>query len=113
MLRTLLAAAFRRAWRVVVLVAFIGFAAGILLFSVIDPATLISPIATAPQPVAAAILSAIIALVTLNVCGFFAFIGITRRNLRITAALDNMTQGLCMFDANARLIICNERYLEM
>ena len=36
-----------------------------------------------------------------------------RRNLRISAALDNMTQGLCMFDGATRLILCNERYLEM
>ena len=37
----------------------------------------------------------------------------SRRNLRISAALDNMTQGLCMFDSDARLILCNERYLDM
>src|SRR6185312_7270816 len=28
-------------------------------------------------------------------------------------ALNNMTQGLCMFDDQARLVLCNERYLEM
>jgi methyl-accepting chemotaxis protein len=35
------------------------------------------------------------------------------QNADISAALDNMTQGLCMFDGATRLIICNERYLEM
>lgn len=29
------------------------------------------------------------------------------------AALDNMAQGLCMFDANHRLITCNRRYAEL
>ena len=28
-------------------------------------------------------------------------------------ALNNMSQGLCMFDADANLLVCNERYLEM
>jgi len=31
-------------------------------------------------------------------------------NLRLDAALENMTHGLCMFDANKRLVICNKRY---
>ena len=33
--------------------------------------------------------------------------------LRFNAALNNMIQGLCMFDAEQRLIVCNTRYLEM
>jgi diguanylate cyclase (GGDEF)-like protein/PAS domain S-box-containing protein len=32
---------------------------------------------------------------------------------RLTTALDNMSQGLCMFDGDLRLILCNQRYLEM
>ncbi|MPZ38896.1 MAG: PAS domain-containing protein [Rhizobiales bacterium] len=35
------------------------------------------------------------------------------RNTRLAAALDNMTQGLCMFDESERLILCNQPYLEM
>jgi len=31
----------------------------------------------------------------------------------LEAALNNMSQGLLMFDAEARLLICNRRYLEM
>jgi diguanylate cyclase (GGDEF)-like protein len=34
-------------------------------------------------------------------------------NDHIDAALQNMSQGLCMFDGSGRLIICNERYLRM
>jgi diguanylate cyclase (GGDEF)-like protein/PAS domain S-box-containing protein len=32
---------------------------------------------------------------------------------RFSAALDNMSQGLCMFDAGQRLIICNDRYIDL
>jgi diguanylate cyclase (GGDEF)-like protein/PAS domain S-box-containing protein len=31
-------------------------------------------------------------------------------NKQMVAAINNMSQGLCMFDADARLVICNERY---
>ncbi len=35
------------------------------------------------------------------------------QNLRFDAALKNMPHGLCMFDRNERLTVCNERYGEM
>src|SRR5262249_57139426 len=36
-----------------------------------------------------------------------------RQNHRLDAALNNMSQGLCMFDKTAQLVFCNQRYLEM
>ena len=35
------------------------------------------------------------------------------QNARFEAALDNMTQGLCMFDANSQLLVNNRRFVEM
>jgi diguanylate cyclase (GGDEF)-like protein/PAS domain S-box-containing protein len=35
------------------------------------------------------------------------------RNIQLDAALNNMSQALCMFDSNARLIICNGRYARL
>ncbi len=32
------------------------------------------------------------------------------QNLRFVAAVNNMSQGLCMFDTEQRLVICNEQY---
>ena len=34
-------------------------------------------------------------------------------HLQLDAALNNMVQGLCMFDADQRLLLCNDRFLEM
>ena len=34
-------------------------------------------------------------------------------NLLLDTALNNMSQGLCMFDAEARLVVCNRRYIAM
>ncbi len=35
------------------------------------------------------------------------------KNRHFDAALNNMIQGLCMFDKEQRLIVCNRRYLDM
>src|SRR5262249_60636852 len=35
------------------------------------------------------------------------------QNLLFNTALTNMSQGLVMFDAQGRVIICNQRYLDM
>jgi len=35
------------------------------------------------------------------------------QNRRLSTALGNMSQGLCMFDAQARVVVRNPRYLEM
>jgi diguanylate cyclase (GGDEF)-like protein len=38
---------------------------------------------------------------------------LTLEKLRLDTAVGNMTQGLLLFDASQRLIICNRRYIEM
>ncbi|MDH3582446.1 MAG: PAS-domain containing protein, partial [Hyphomicrobiales bacterium] len=35
------------------------------------------------------------------------------QNQRFDAALNNMSQGLCMFDGDQRLIVCNQRYASL
>ena len=35
------------------------------------------------------------------------------QNSRFDAALNNMSQALCMIDADQRLIVCNVRFLEL
>ena len=39
--------------------------------------------------------------------------GAQMHNGRMRVALNNMSQGLCMFDRNERLVVCNQRYMEM
>jgi diguanylate cyclase (GGDEF)-like protein len=38
---------------------------------------------------------------------------LARINMQFDAALSNMTQGLCMFDGQKRLVVWNERYAEL
>ena len=35
------------------------------------------------------------------------------RNFQFDTAINNMSQGLCFFDADHKLIVCNERFLEL
>ena len=35
------------------------------------------------------------------------------QKILLDAALENMSQGLCMFDADGRIVLCNERYATM
>jgi diguanylate cyclase (GGDEF)-like protein len=36
-----------------------------------------------------------------------------QQKFQLDAALENMSQGLCMFDAKQRLVVCNKRYAEL
>jgi diguanylate cyclase (GGDEF)-like protein len=38
---------------------------------------------------------------------------LANQNMRFEAAVNNMSQGLCMFDREERLVICNSRYAAM
>ena len=59
-----------------------------------------------------AMLAAALAIFIFLLAGFFH-----RRagaqNQRLSTAIDNMSQGLCMFDAQTRIVLRNRRYLEM
>ncbi len=35
------------------------------------------------------------------------------QSMRLKAAVENMTQGLCMFDKDSRLVVCNDTYTKM
>jgi diguanylate cyclase (GGDEF)-like protein/PAS domain S-box-containing protein len=38
---------------------------------------------------------------------------VREQKLQLDSAVNNMTQGLCMFDASTRIVLCNQRFLEM
>jgi len=38
---------------------------------------------------------------------------LAEQSMRLNAAVENMTQGLCMFDKDGRLLICNDTYVKM
>jgi len=78
-----------------------------------DPTREITRFSIPPMTLALAIATTAIIVLSISLAGAFIDRRLRERNQQLAAALDNMTQGLCMFDGDARLIICNERYLQM
>jgi methyl-accepting chemotaxis protein len=111
--RTSFSSALRRDWRTAMLAIAACAGIAVLLVGLTNPARVLALIAGATPAVAVLAVSALAAMTILGVAALIALIGTMRRNLRVSAALDNMTQGLCMFDGSARLILCNEPYLDM
>jgi len=63
---------------------------------------------------AAAVLAALLFLAAIfGIPPTLGWVRARRQNRRYAMALDHMTQGLCMVDAKARVILCNERYIKM
>jgi diguanylate cyclase (GGDEF)-like protein len=67
------------------------------------------------SPIALAIVIASLASMILGVCLAAAAADrrLARKNFQLDAALHNMGQGLAMFDATEKLVICNSRFIEM
>jgi methyl-accepting chemotaxis protein len=67
-------------------------------------------VSTLSQSALAAVAIAMLAMAITATVAAFRY---RARNALMTIALDNMTQGICMFDKNERLVICNQRYIEI
>ena len=78
-----------------------------------DPTRTITRFSIPPMVLALVIAALATGLLSVSLAGGFIDRRLREQNLQLASALDNMTQGLCMFDASTRLIICNEQYLQM
>ncbi len=102
-----------RSWPLVVLAGAIGFVAGFLAFLGYGSGWIAALLGEDSPAVAGTIMALPFALGAAAVAGLFATGRRRAQSRLLRAALNNMTQGLCMFDSTARLVLCNERYLEM
>jgi methyl-accepting chemotaxis protein len=60
-----------------------------------------------------ALLAALAAQFVMSLTGAALTYRLNRENGHVRTALDSMAQGLCMFDAAERLVVCNTQYYEM
>ena len=102
-----------RNWVLVVAAGAIGFCSGVAGYLTFGAAWIVAMLTQAPGPVACVMVALPFALGAAAVAGLFANSRRRTQSRLLRAALNNMTQGLCMFDGAARLTLCNERYLEM
>jgi methyl-accepting chemotaxis protein len=99
-----------RNWRPIAAIGAAGFAFSFALFRSYLPigiwlgfTGIFAPIVCAT--IAAALVVTLVALVMTR--------ALHAQSRRMGAALDNMSEGLCMFDAGERLVVCNRRYREL
>ena len=98
-------------WRLLVLIGLAVFASSFALFHYALPVA--DWITSTSEPVASAFLAGLTGILAMVFAVVFAAQGLQVRNVRMGVALNNMSQGLCMFDGNERLVISNQRYVEI
>ena len=78
-----------------------------------DPTRLMEQTSLSPTVLAWAIANFTAAVLALCLAGAFAERRLRERDLRLATALNNLSQGVVLFDATERLVVCNDRYIEM
>jgi methyl-accepting chemotaxis protein len=100
-----------RDWRLLLLIGALCFAASLVLFTTVLPVGAL--MASAPARAVALFCAGLTAVLAMAFAALFLVRRLRVHNQRMRVALDNMSQGLCMFDGNERLVVCNQRYTEM
>jgi len=104
---------FKRAARLVTLVGLAAFAGSFAVLMLLSADSITEMMSAIPDTVLAAVLAAIIAQFAMSVAGAVLTWHQALENQRMRKCIDSMAQGLCMFDAGERLIVCNPQYYEM
>jgi methyl-accepting chemotaxis protein len=78
-----------------------------------DPTRMITSLSLSPTSLALAVASAAISILSMSLVSALADRRVSDKSLLLNTVLNNMTQGVVMFDDHERFIICNDRYLEM
>jgi methyl-accepting chemotaxis protein len=78
-----------------------------------DPTRVINVFSLPPTSLAMAIAGVATAMLSVSLAGAFVDGRIREQSGLVSAALENMSQGVTMFDASARLVLINDRYREL
>src|SRR5262249_26310220 len=77
------------------------------------PTRVITAFSLSPGSLAITVASAAMAILGMSLVGAFTDRRLDANSQLLATALNNMTQGVVMFDRAERLLVCNDRYLEM
>src|ERR1700722_18825725 len=78
-----------------------------------DPTQHIRPFSLDPGALALAVAGAAILILGLSLAGALADRRVQERGQQFVNAVNNMSHGIVMFDASERLVVCNDRYMQM
>ena len=99
-----------RRWRVPLVLALGSAICGIATTRLLDASEGYGWVAAPSPKLANATFGAIVCMAMI---GLFAIGHLMRQKNQITSALDNMSEGLAMFDSTGRLVLFNSRYAKM
>jgi methyl-accepting chemotaxis protein len=102
-----------RQWGLVISAGAAGLAAGVAGFILFGVDEIVRALSAVPGLAAGALLCVLLALAGVGIGALLALAQERRNGFLSRIALNNMTQGLSMFDGAARLVLCNTRYIEM
>jgi len=78
-----------------------------------DPTLTLTALSLSPASLAVAIASIAVAILGMSLISAFADRRLDEKGRLLALAMNNMSQGVVMFDAAGHLVVCNERYLLM
>ena len=102
-----------RNWPLVLIAGGAGCALGIAVFAFCGASWIVAALIEAPTPIAALVVGLPFGFGAAAIAGLFVNNRRRKQTRLFRAALNNMTQGLCMFDSAARLVLCNQVYIDM
>ena len=113
MFKLFFSATFKRAAWLVALFGLASFASSFGLLIVFAPGWAAATIPTMSATSLTAVAAAVVAQVAMSLIGAALLRHQSREIEQIRTAMDSMAQGLCMFDAAERLVVCNAQYYKM
>lgn len=113
MYRIFLLITFRRAARLVVLVGLASFALSFFLLTTFAHGWAATIVPIIPQTALTAIVAAVVTQIAMSATGLMLTRHQSREIKQLRTAVDSMAQGMCMFDENERLVVCNTQYYQM
>src|SRR5208283_1722490 len=113
MVRMFISLSFKRASSMVILVGLASFALTFAVLITFAPGWAAAIIPAMSAMALTAILAAVVSQVAMSLTGAMLTRHQSREVGQIRTAIDSMAQGLCMFDAAERLVVCNAQYYKM
>src|ERR1051326_1064362 len=104
---------FRRGGWGIALVGLACFATSFGALTVFAAGWTATAIAAISETVLSAVLAMLLAALAMSLAGVLFNRYLRHRNRQLRTAIDSMAQGMCMFDAAERLVVCNTQYYEM
>ena len=78
-----------------------------------DPTRAFTVFSMSPTALAVGVAGVAVAVLGMTLVGAIADRRLSERDRQLDTAVNNMPHGIVMFDDNERLVLCNQRYLEM